>query len=75
MLGDLLAFMDVPAAGKTEMLRAWRFGMSDFEDALQAACAEAGQADFIITRNTADFISSPVMAITPEQFLAQFPPA
>ena len=43
--------------------------MSDFEDAVQFYTAAYSGADYIITRNTADFADSPVPAITPADFL------
>jgi predicted nucleic acid-binding protein len=45
--------------------------MPDFEDAVIAAVAQREGADYIVTRNTKDFIASPVPAITPEDFLAR----
>jgi hypothetical protein len=48
-------------------------GFNDFEDALQAAAAEACAADWIVTRNTQDFSLSKVPALTPADFLMQFP--
>ena len=44
----------------------------DFEDGVQARCAEACQADYIITRNERDFVSSAVPAIHPDVFCKQF---
>ena len=41
----------------------------DFEDCLQDRCAEEAKADFIVTRNTADFAESKIPAIEPEEFL------
>ena len=41
----------------------------DIEDCLQAECAEAINADFIITRNIEDFAHSKIPAILPEDFL------
>lgn len=41
----------------------------DFEDCLQDRCAEEANADFIVTRNTADFAESKVAAIEPEELL------
>lgn len=70
MLQDLLAFIGIPAVGKSDALKAWSYTLTDFEDALQVACAEASQADYIITRNLRDFAPSPVPALTPESFLA-----
>ena len=46
----------------------------DFEDAVIAAAARREKADFIITRNEADFVNSPVPAIKPSQFIKQFYP-
>jgi len=48
--------------------------MSDYEDALIAACAKRVRADYIITRNTPDFRNSPIPAITPSDFLDEFFP-
>ena len=45
---------------------------TDFEDCLQAECAKAVGADYIVTRNTADFADSPVPAVTPADFLSRF---
>lgn len=39
----------------------------DFEDCLQAECAEAFPADYIVTRNVKDFTYSTVACITPEE--------
>jgi predicted nucleic acid-binding protein len=44
--------------------------MFDFEDAVIAAVARREKAEYIVTRNAADFVNSPVPAITPEAFLA-----
>ena len=41
----------------------------DFEDCLQDQCASAVGADYIITRNVADFSSSEINAISPADFL------
>ncbi len=70
MLHDLLAFIDVPTVGKRDILKAWNYSLTDFEDALQVACAEADQSDYIITRNLRDFAPSTVPALSPETFLA-----
>ena len=44
----------------------------DFEDCLQAECAAACGADFIVTRNVKDFSESTVKAVSPEDFLKLF---
>jgi predicted nucleic acid-binding protein len=44
---------------------------SDFEDAVLSATASREKADYIITRNTADFADSPVKAVTPDEFVEE----
>jgi hypothetical protein len=41
----------------------------DIEDCLQAECALSVHADYIVTRNTKDYIHSKIPAILPEDFL------
>lgn len=41
----------------------------DFEDCLQDACAYVNRIDYIVTRNTKDFIHSRVKALLPSEFL------
>lgn len=41
----------------------------DFEDCLQEECAAAETADFIVTRNLADFKQSRVKVIGPDEFV------
>lgn len=43
-------------------------GLSDFEDALQAACALRGGCWFVITRDH-HFDKAPVIKMTPQEFL------
>ncbi len=47
------------------------YGMSDFEDAMQSACADGIEAKGIITRDQKDFKNSPVPFLTPAEFVAQ----
>ena len=44
--------------------------MKDYEDAILACDAFNNHVDYIVTRNKKDFESSPVPAITPEEFLS-----
>ena len=46
--------------------------IEDFEDALLAQCAKRLKIDYIVTRNTKDFVNSPISAITPDDFLEKF---
>ena len=41
----------------------------DFEDSVQFTVGEGLSADYIVTRNTKDFSSSHIPAVTPEQFI------
>jgi predicted nucleic acid-binding protein len=41
----------------------------DFEDAIQSSSAESVSANYIVTRNVKHFASSPIEALTPEEFL------
>jgi predicted nucleic acid-binding protein len=65
----LLAHFDVAVADKAVLLRARQLPLADFEDAVVASLAQAGQCDHVVTRNVADFVGSPVPALTPADFL------
>lgn len=71
-LKDLLEWVQIVSVEHADAVRAFGYGMRDFEDALQVSAAEAGLVDLILTRNTADFRDSPIPARTPEEFLADF---
>ena len=44
----------------------------DFEDCLQEECAVAISADYLVTRNTKDFVSSRIPVILPDEFLEKY---
>lgn len=44
---------------------------SDFEDGLQEECAVESMADYIVTRNPADFKHSRVKVILPDELLRE----
>lgn len=48
--------------------------LGDFEDAAVAVVPKATASAFIITRNVGDFAGSPVLAVSPADFLSQLPP-
>ena len=52
--------------------RALAIQVNDFEDAIQAVCAERCKADYILTRDVRGYRSSSVRAITPDAYLATF---
>jgi len=68
-LGEILGILTVPSSDHVVARQALKLPMGDFEDALQVASALAAKADFIVTRNTADYRRSPVPAVTPTEFL------
>lgn len=67
----VLRHLDVTPVTREGFLRARALGWPDFEDAVVAAAAESGGCSRIVTRNVADFAGSPVLAVTPEEFLLE----
>ena len=53
------------------MRKALGYGIPDFEDAMQVACAENIGAIAIITRDKKDFRNAVVPFLTPQEFLAR----
>ena len=70
MLVDwVLAHLEIVPQDRAQFVRARSLRFADFEDAALASAAEAAGCEIILTRNIADFASSPVPAVTPEEFL------
>lgn len=69
----ILAWARVADCPDASARRARSLGFPDFEDALQAAAAEASAADGLVTRNPSDFARSRVPVLTPSQFRQRFP--
>ena len=70
--GAVLIFMqtvDIIPAHKSDINAALISNFSDFDDAVQAACAARVKADYIVTRNVKDFKNSLVQAILPVDML------
>ncbi|MBP3690042.1 MAG: PIN domain-containing protein [Schwartzia sp.] len=73
ILLDICQIMDVESVDKGKLIFALRNeAFSDFEDCLQAECAEAWGAAYIITRNGRHFTSSTIPAITPKEFCSRY---
>ncbi len=68
---QLLSLVAIADALASDVMAALSSKVTDFEDALTGAIARRIKADCIVTRNTKDFTSSPVMAIDPKEFLAK----
>lgn len=68
-LRNLLDLFEIVALTRAECIGALELSMKDYEDALLSCCAKSCNAECIVTRNTKDFVESPVKAMTPEAFL------
>ena len=71
-LRDLLLFVDIAAVDREVILRAMDAGMTDFEDAVQAASAQHAGIDAVVTRNLEDFQDSGLTIYDPESFVHSF---
>ncbi|MDR2842735.1 MAG: PIN domain-containing protein [Spirochaetaceae bacterium] len=72
MLSQLCQYMGIAELDKAQVLNAIKNEhFDDLEDCLQAECAAAIDAYYIVTRNVADFANSIIPAILPENFLAK----
>lgn len=69
-LADVMRIARVAPLDHDTVLRALALGWPDFEDALQAACAQNVDADHLVTRDPDDFARSPVPPISPPEVLA-----
>lgn len=68
----ILALLDqigVVDVCRSDILAAFDLRFRDFEDALQSACAEKEQMEWIVTRNVKDFADSKVKAVEITDFL------
>lgn len=72
-LADLLQLLEVVPVDQDRLRHALALNWPDFEDAVQAACAESAGADYLVTRNKKDFQQSPVTAVTPAELIALIP--
>ena len=70
LLVDVLELFDVVPVDGDRLRRALGLGWKDFEDAVQAACAEATEADYLVTRDKKGFRASTVRVITPGELVA-----
>jgi predicted nucleic acid-binding protein len=71
----VLQHFEIWGAGKEDWQAALEWRFEDFEDAAIAKVAELSGANFIVTRDGADFIQSPVPPITPSALIQLLSPA
>jgi len=69
ILQKLCLIFDIANLEKNDLLYAAKMRWNDYEDAIQVAIAKKLKADYIITRNTKDFLKSDIKALTPEEYL------
>lgn len=70
VLTDLLQLLDVVAVDEDRLRHALAMNWTDFEDAVQATCAEKAEVDFLVTRDKRGFRKSAVAPVTPAELLA-----
>ena len=73
-LPSLFFMFDVLDATESDCRRAYENSIADYEDALIAECCARNGVDIIVTRNKKDFKTSPVPALTPQEFLDAYKP-
>ena len=71
IIAELSGFLTVPTVTHQSLLYSLSLPMTDFEDAMQVAAAQAAGAQHIVTRDERDFTNSPIPALTPEQALRE----
>jgi len=69
-LTALLSFLEVEAVDGDRIRHALGMAWRDFEDAVQAACAESSKADFLVTRDAKGFGKSAVRPLSPAELIA-----
>ena len=69
IIDRILLIFDVAELKAEDLRKAAEMKTFDFEDAIQMCCADRINADFIVTRNIRDFVSSPVPAVKPSELL------
>jgi predicted nucleic acid-binding protein len=70
MLNEYLRLVDIINTTKTDILKAIKMEISDFEDAVAFQSAKRKKVDYIITRDKTGFADGTVKVVSPEEFLA-----
>jgi len=68
-LKKLLQIFKPAAVTDNLIFQALDLNWEDFEDSVQYVVGESFFADYIVTRNTHDYASGSIPAVTPEQFI------
>ena len=68
-LKTLLSVFKPATVTDSHIYQALDLDWPDFEDSVQFTVGESLAVDYIVTRNTQDYSSSSITAVTPEQFI------
>jgi predicted nucleic acid-binding protein len=74
VVATLLNTFQIAAVDRSDCLNALEIDTDEYEDALVMVCAKRVKAERIVTRNLKHFELSPVPAVAPDEFLAQYFP-
>ncbi len=67
----LMMVFDIASVSQSDVRKALKLGLRDFEDGLQLVCARKIKASYLITRNKEDFRDRlDTAVVNPEEFLA-----
>ena len=73
ILKDICKLFDVEGIDRLKIIQALDNSyFKDFEDCLQMQCAKSFRADYILTRNLADYRDSEIARISPEEFCEKY---
>ena len=71
-IDELLDFIGIPLTSTRDLKFALQLDLADYEDAMQVSAAVSCHAEIIVTRNTKDYVKSPIPANKPEFILQNF---
>lgn len=66
---DLIEVVEVVGVDRDIIAKALHLEMKDFEDAVQVSAAEFAEIEYLITRNTQDFVNAQLKVYDPGDFL------
>ena len=69
LIKNLLISVNIAAITNNEIYRAIDLEWNDFEDAVQYAAGETILMDYLVTRNTTDFMHADIPVVTPDEML------
>jgi predicted nucleic acid-binding protein len=69
IINQILMIFEVVDLKSSDLKNAADMYLSDYEDAVQMACANRIRANYIVTRNIRDFKESKILALKPSELL------